>query len=252
MSNVLDFIRAKVARAKQHLDEFQSALDAFYKTGPYRVDVKEDPNTRQRIYCVGKIDPVPATLTCIAADVLTNLRVPLDHISHQGVLQAIGTKPKGAVFYYPICATAKDYPSVRAKIKAMRKDLLDAIDATEPYEGGKGHALWQLNALNKPDKHELLVSAASSGMVDTMGLFNAVMGIRNGPSLFCGSSGSVTNVGDVLLTESNIDVQYERKFAFHVTFGDVRVSKCEPAIKTVHDIANLVDDIVFRLGALLS
>lgn len=37
---------------------------------------------------------------------------------------------------------------------------------TEPYNGGKGHALWQLNELNKLSKHEILVGACSisSGM----------------------------------------------------------------------------------------
>jgi hypothetical protein len=40
MSDVVERIRAKVARAKQHLEEFDSALDAFYKTNPYRVGFK--------------------------------------------------------------------------------------------------------------------------------------------------------------------------------------------------------------------
>jgi hypothetical protein len=36
--------------------------------------------------------------------------------------------------------------------------VIDAIDATEPYKGGRGHALWQLNELNKPGKHHLTVA----------------------------------------------------------------------------------------------
>ena len=31
----------------------------------------------------------------------------------------------------------------------------------QPYSGGKGHGLWQLNMLNKTDKHKLLVAAGS-------------------------------------------------------------------------------------------
>jgi hypothetical protein len=43
--------------------------------------------------------------------------------------------------------------------------------ATEPYRGGKGHGLWQLNELNNIDKHQLLIPAAAfNHSVDLSGM----------------------------------------------------------------------------------
>jgi hypothetical protein len=131
------------------------------------------------------------------------------------------------------------------------------MQSTQPNltREGRGHALWRLNCLNKPDKHELLVSAGAAAGRDVFGPMVRTLfpGIKNPPSLFCGSSSAVANVGDVLdvMTEHEIEAKHERKFSFDVTFSDVRVSKCEPATKTLHDIANLVDEIVSTIAPML-
>jgi hypothetical protein len=160
---VIDRIRAKITRANQHILDFQLALAAFYKTNPYSIGVKIDPQSGNRIYFVAKVDPVPDTLETIAADIIQNLRSPLDHIAHQLVVDARnGAEPDWTV-YYPISGSAAYYPSTRGgKIKGVRQEVVDAIDASEPYKGGRGHALWQLNELNKPDKHELLIATGVS------------------------------------------------------------------------------------------
>src|SRR5207249_749117 len=75
-------------------------------------------------------------------------------------------KPKHHV-YFPIGNSAAHYETVRrAYIQCAGKAAIDAFDATEPYKGGKGHALWQLNELNKPEKHEvpLAVSTGYTGV----------------------------------------------------------------------------------------
>src|SRR6266545_571889 len=90
MSDVLDRIRAKITRAQQHLEGFRLRLDAFYASKPYTVDIKEDPAVGKRVYYVTKADPVPLDLETIAADVIQNLRSPLDQIAYQLVLAARG------------------------------------------------------------------------------------------------------------------------------------------------------------------
>ena len=39
---------------------------------------------------------------------------------------------------------------------AAHPDALKAIEAAEPFAGGRGHALFQLNTLNNLNKHRLL------------------------------------------------------------------------------------------------
>src|SRR6267143_4934659 len=185
MSAIVDRIRAKITRAKQHIQDFQLGLKAFADTKPYAVAHKENVETAKRIYYVAKADPIPDQLTAIAADVIQYLRSPLDHIAYQLVLDArSGAEPDWLV-YYPISGSAADYPATRkSKIKGVRQEVIDAIDATAPYKGGKGHALWQLNALNKPDKHELLIGAGgfSAGIdisVDFKAMLRKTPGFEN-------------------------------------------------------------------------
>ena len=274
MNHVVDRILAKITRAKQHIQDFQLALRAFYDSKPYTIGLKEDTQTNQRVYYITKADEIPDSLTAIAADIIQNLRSPLDHIAHQLVLDARGgTKPDWIV-YYPISGSATHYPATRnGKIKGVRQEVIDAIDATEPYKGGKGHALWQLNELNKPDKHELLIGA---------GTFYA--GVDIGPTLKarmlkglqCSRSSVLSSMydyvdsiplsivlrpadhllplkaGDELYGEPlDFEVHQNNRFTFEVSLNHPGVIVCEPAMKTFQDMANLINDIVVTLGRFL-
>jgi hypothetical protein len=244
MSKAIDRIRAKVTRAKQHIQDFQLALGSFYDTKPYAVGIKEDTQAGKRIYYVVKADPSPDELTAIVADVIQNLRSPLDHIAYQLVLDArSGTKPEWVV-YYPISGSATDYPATRrGKIKGVRQEVIDAIDETEPYKGGKGHALWQLNELNKPDKHELLIGAGMFlGGVDIspdfMRTFKELPGFEHIeiPPLFLRPADKLfaLKVGDELYIEPlNLKVAENRRFTFNISLNAPGVVECEPVIKTL-------------------
>src|SRR4051812_36366157 len=106
MPTVIDSIKAKVTRAKQHIQDFQLGMIAFAKSNPYKIGFKEDANSRKRIYYVAEINDVPFELTAIAADVFQNLRSSLDHIAKQLVLDSRrGTPPDWRV-YYPISSSA--------------------------------------------------------------------------------------------------------------------------------------------------
>ncbi len=109
MSDVLDRIRAKITRAQQHLEGFRLRLDAFYASKPYTVDIKEDPAVGKRVYYVTKADPVPLDLETIAADVIQNLRSPLDQIAYQLVLAARGGVAPDWPVYYPIRGLVKTH-----------------------------------------------------------------------------------------------------------------------------------------------
>jgi hypothetical protein len=264
----VDRIRAKVTRAKQHIQDFQLSVRAFYDTTPYAIGIKEDAHTGERIYYVTKAEGVPDSLTAIAADVIQNLRSPLDHIAYQLVLDARhGTEPEWTV-YYPISGSAAHYKATRGgKIKGVRQEVIDAIDATEPYKGGKGHALWQLNELNKPDKHELLIGAGAIGGVDVapnlMAGFKSAMSGSFSPDeiasleippliLIAATKLFALNVGDELYIESLDDeVAKDRRFTCNVALNAPGVVEPEPALKTLQDMANFVDEIITKLGRLL-
>jgi hypothetical protein len=262
MTDTLRQIQAKITRAKQHIRDLQLEFKAFCDTKPYAVGIKEDTKTSKRIYYLTKVDPIPDDVAAVAADVLQNLRSPLDQIAYQLVLAARGgTEPNWPV-YYPISGRATDYPALRnANIKGVRQAVVDAIDATEPYKNGKGHALWQLNALNKIDKHRLLVAAGPySAGVEITQTFAAML--KNMPGFANISIPSVSivpadkllalKVGDELYIEPlDHEVAKDRRFTFDISFNQPGIIECEPVLKTLQDMANLVDGIVGALGKLL-
>ena len=264
MIDTLRRIQAKVTRANQHIQDFQLALTAFHDTKPYAVAIKEDTQTGKHIYYVAKSDPIPDGIATITADVIQNLRSPLDQIAYQLVLDARGGVEPNWHVYYPICSNAKDYPALRQNfIRGVRQEVTDAIDATEPYKGGKGHAIWQLNELNKPDKHKLLVSAgAFSAGVEIMppkAFMESAMKMMGGanfsfPSIFVTPADKLLalKVGDELYIEPlDLEAAENRRFTFEVSFNQPAIIECEPAIKTLQDMANLVEGIVDTLGKFL-
>jgi hypothetical protein len=264
---IADSIRAKITRAEQHIQDFYIAVKAFNKSQPHGIEVKEDPKARERIYYVTKVIDVPEGIAAIAVDALQNLRSPLDQITYQlEVLGLGGAEPKQRV-YFPIANSASEYKSLRnGCIKAMRQDAIDAIDATEPYKGGKGHAFWQLNTLNKFDKHKLLEAcdwyfAGFDIAVDMKRFVTDLTGVSASEDARAKLADSIPQillqpknpllklkVGDELFREPiERKMDENRKFIFDISFNKPGVIECEPAIKTLKDMSDLVGNTVERL-----
>jgi len=254
-SRVIDRVRAKVTRAKQHIQEFLPALEVFRKSNPYRIEVKDDTQTGIRVYCVAKVDDVPDELATIAADALQNLREPLDHLAYQLVVASRGGTPPDWHVYYPITASAGNYPANRSgRMKGVRQEVVDAIDATEPWKGGRGHRLWQLNELSNMEKHHLLIAVGSflSGVEMTAGFPGTPkIGLRLGmrPRL-------PLKVGDELFHEAilpaALKMNQATRFDFDVSFDHPGIMEGEPALKTLQDTAKLVDEVISEVERFLS
>jgi hypothetical protein len=83
-----------------------------------------------------------------------NLRSGLDHLAY--ALFMVG--PRGTSgspakhVYFPISDDSTKYVAEsRGKVKGMRRDAIDAINAVKPYKGGND-TLWVLHKLNNVDK----------------------------------------------------------------------------------------------------
>jgi len=155
-------IKIKFERAKKHSVDLGKAYKAYLHSEPNEVGVKRDPQTRKPIYYVVRVTPIPDELAVIAADVIHNLRVTLDHMAWQLFLMGPDARPNRD-FKFPI---KNDAPSFAAYLKSatetLRKDAIEALRSVEPYKGGQGHGLWELNRLNNIDKHRLLVTVGGA------------------------------------------------------------------------------------------
>jgi hypothetical protein len=262
MGIVLDKIRAKITRAEQHIRELQLAIQAFAESNPYAISMRENAHSGKRIYYLSKVDCVPNELTTIAADVIQNLRSPLDQIAYQLVLDSRSGAPPEWNIYYPITRVPAEYKATRnGFMQGVRQEVVDAIDATEPYPGGRGHALWQLNELNKPDKHRLLVNTIGSLKgLDISGILQSMLRKTQGfegitvPPVFLREANYPLpmNVGYELYIEP-IENEVNKKIAIvcEIAFDVPGVIEREPVMRTLHDMTNFVRDIVERLGRFL-
>jgi hypothetical protein len=157
-------VSAKIERAKKHTADLKTELDSFLKTDPYAVGSKHDRQTRKLIYYVMAVKSIPECFSIIAGDILQNLMSALDHLAYQIVCNDTGDNPPNPTgIYFPIGNSAAHYNAVKSgKITGAQKETFDAIDAIEPYKGGKGgDLLWSLWRLNNIEKHRLLLTVGS-------------------------------------------------------------------------------------------
>jgi hypothetical protein len=265
MSTALPLIRAKLDRATRHIEEFKRAVDVFHKSDAFVYRAYHESGNR--VYRVERIDSVPNDIITIAADVVQNLRTSLDQLARQLVVSARnGVAPNWPV-YFPIAGSAKEYPANRkGRLKGVIQAVEGAIDAIEPYRGGRGHRLWQLNELNQAEKHALLFNAQSAEpAIDLRMLIDRVMGetpIAPGktmrisdllPPNFLRRPGAsaALKAGDVLATEPLADNKPKRRFGFQVVLDVPDATQREPAVYTLEEMHRAVDETVASLGRFL-
>ncbi len=166
-SNPLTGVWAKIERAKQHVTDYDRVYDRLVRQYGDMVHAKEDSQVRERVYYLNWDNPDTTAFAVWAGDIVHNLRSALDHLAYALCVAGPGGEA-GAYrarkqIYFPIANGEEDYRTSRhrEKVLGLSKPGLDEIlDATEPYRGGKGEALYHISELDKADKHRLLVTVA--------------------------------------------------------------------------------------------
>lgn len=258
-------IRIKIERAKKHINDLDVSCKSFFSSDPYIVETKSDPKTGQHAYHLIGVKDVLPTISTIVGDILQNLRSALDHMAFQLFKVGPGGRSggDGRHIYFPIFDDATKYKSgVIGKVKGMRQDAIDAIHAVKPYKGGN-EVLWRLHALNNLDKHRLLITAVSSLSAHSIlpsVRAKMVKGFRGSrpndpiPDLH-GTLMDVRHVplkaGDILLAIPESEVEQYMQFHFIITFAETGIIEGEPIIETLHQMADLIDNIVAIFRPLL-
>lgn len=262
---VLAAIRVKIDRAKHHILDLEQQVSAFLDTKPYKVGAKRDPQTRKPIYYIVSVAETPISIAAIAGDALQNLRSALDHLAYRLVLSGLGSPPNHPEYIaYPIADSQAQYPSLRdGKVKGARQDAKNAIDATKPYLGGND-TLWRLHKLNNIDKHRLLLTVGSAFRSLDLGaemqrlmkeafpeskiasVEMPPMFIHPADRLFPLKAGDELYIGG-----PDHAINEKMQFRFDVALGEPGIIDGEPLVKTFHDMADLVDNLVISFRPLL-
>ena len=158
---VYEEIKARVGHANVAYRAFGRLMEEFWKANPIAVRSELDEAKARRHYYVENVPTMPMELRLVLSGFITNLRAALDHVAYHLVLNSNGGKmPTKTKVHFPIAKSAVAYPDLRnGYLPGVDPTILAVVDGVEPFQGGKGHALWQLNELANVDKHRLTIGA---------------------------------------------------------------------------------------------
>ena len=167
-------VKAKLARADEHMKALDEEWKAFGKTQSYEAVHELKPDICEWNCYLSLAKPIPIKLSMILGDALNNMRSSLDHLVCRFVELHNGKVGKHHAF--PIFSDAATYDERVNQIRGKkdRSGPLDGIPAdgperaliekVQPYHQGKDwreHPLWILNRMTNFDKHRDIHIAAS-------------------------------------------------------------------------------------------
>ena len=285
MSDRLIGIRAKIERAKEHVRNLESTMQAFRGSDPYGFRIDDDPETGDKIHRIQIRSQTPCSFSLIAGDAIHNIRSALDHLACR-LVEANGRQPHGST-YFPIAETFEKYKASKGgKVEGMSAVAKDLIDATKPYgESGGTDDLWALHRLDIHDKHKLLMVTAFSisavrmswrtgGTPAYLGVLTKIDGVPpfevtlNVPTvngvinqklsinvpIGASPEGKLsffedgTEIGR-MLSPVNPDAYFQ--LTSEIAFREPEIVKGKPVIPFINQLAHLVDSIVSQFVPLL-
>ena len=257
-------IDAKIDRAKKHVDNLKTEVNAFLESDAYSVVTEDDQQTGDRVFRVRIQSEIPASIAAIAGDVVHNLRSASDYLVWQ-LVEANGCTPDhGTEFPFGL-DEAKFLEGYKRKIRGVSKDAMGLIEGLKPYGGGNQNSLYFLHRLDIRDKHRLLMTVG--GIRDRIihgPEAVAFVESRRGPGgplvdrfkpEWIAFHYATKHGGFPLKDGAEIhrikagfghrpNVDMNPTFTFNVAFGETGVFEGEPIVESLHALTNMVDSIV--------
>jgi hypothetical protein len=261
----LALIRVKLEHARKHFNNLEAEVQVFLDSKPYLVGVRTDPHARQTVFYLRSVGETPDTIPSIVGDILFNLRAALDHLACS--LIEINHGKVTSKTSFPVINTldhAEYKRASRGKVEGMAQAAIDAIDATEPYRGAKGHSLWQLHGLNILDKHRALITAGCELTTIRMhptkrGKWHKALHDIAGIKITDAEAVAMIPVsekradlpcplkgGDILHRDlfANEEVNPNNQFTFDIALNEPPIVECQPLLPTLLEMSNAVDDVI--------
>jgi hypothetical protein len=257
----LEGARAKIERAKEHIRDLDREKTAFLALNPYAVTPEFHVEHGSTAYFLDKLQPIPVCIPLLAGDAAHCLRAALDYLAYS-LVPELARKPNVRI-YFPICKSLKKYaPESVKKTDGMPKEAKKLIDTFKPYGGGDDR-LWELHLLDIIDKHRLLVTTATT--VATLGFeidsafvessFKGMVKLPPGAipkqtfnfpapePLFPMEKGAL-----LYSVKGNFETDHRINFIFDIAFGEPEVFKGQLLVKTLSELANMVESIVLSFN----
>ena len=127
----LSGIRAKIERAKYHVDDLEGRIRAFREANPNLLICNQNPQTSERVFRLTR--QLPTEFSLVVGDAVHNLRSALDHLACQLVTTAGHTPNRNTSF--PIMdGPPRDRTAFNRKVQGVSPDAIRLINAVQPYQ----------------------------------------------------------------------------------------------------------------------
>lgn len=146
--------KRKLARAKEHLANFEREVVIFCASDQHTPLKEPDPENAQHEVHKIKFREFPDALLTAADECIHHLRTCLDN----SIYDCAATKlpPKWGEAVFPFSDSATTFESgLNGRCKGVPLEIRSLLRAFKPYKGGDDF-LCALNALSNTDKHALL------------------------------------------------------------------------------------------------
>jgi hypothetical protein len=155
----LAHFRARLDRAEELYEAFGTAWGVYLEQRPHRLVTKLHGDGHGELL-MERVVPMPPELGLILGEFLYQLRAALDNCLYAVAVIVAGTSPPpgAGALQWPICDTAEAFNKQRSRLKYLRADLVDALEAIQPYQAElpRWNSLWLLNDLARVDRHRTL------------------------------------------------------------------------------------------------
>jgi hypothetical protein len=162
----LDGIRAKLARAEEHILTLDREAQSFLRSNPppYEITGEHRDDAREYAYVVRRVANVPPRFAVIAGDAIHNMRSTLDHLTYALVVCNGGTPTTQTQF--PVCSSEEKFREAlaRGRIKGVSGRVEKKIKSLQPFNNDTSDdtVLAVLNDFSIVDKHRLPVVTATA------------------------------------------------------------------------------------------
>lgn len=229
--------KQKLARAQEHIRDFEAACKIFIEGNPYARSIEVDTDGVTKLHKIKLTQDIPDRLTDLAQDSIEALRHTLDQIGYACALLAGKANPRCA--YFPFASSGGELAAViRGRCKDIPSDIVSVFRSYQPYQGGNDE-LWAMSKIANA-KHTVLVPVghASEG-------FRMKRGTIRGPgAIMCPRWDSEKQEMVFAKSGPGGDIEYDVEFAFYIAFGNVPIFEGRPVLDVLKYLANVVDSII--------
>jgi hypothetical protein len=239
MPDLFESSHRKIARAKEHITEFDSRWQSFCdQPNLYEPFIDKDPERPGKdIWKLRLNHPFPTTLDEIIGDAVNNLRSALDHACYAAAVASGNSTPRYA--YFPFGKTEPDF---EITMKGNSKDVPPAIQTIirnyRPYKGGND-PFRALNLIAVRDKHMRLSQAG-------MRLMNGFKGSGGGRVRFPVDPIWDHGKNEVEFAEFTTGEHFKFRFEFtpFVSFGEIEGIAGDPVSAVLDWFVQIVEHAV--------